>query len=172
MATKVNNKKRTPSFRANVNKAVDRATDILGLGKGLSEAIKGCNAVLKVNFPVEIEGKVEVFTGWRATHSIHRLPAKGGLRYSPHVNQDEVEALAALMTYKCAIVDVPFGGSKGGLRIDPKKYDRAEMQRITRRFARELATKGFLSPFFSLNSKNLTILFPKVSNPPLLFIFS
>jgi glutamate dehydrogenase (NAD(P)+) len=133
-------------FRGSVDQMVDRAFDVTGVSPGLSAAIKGCNAVIKVRFPVEIRGKIEVFTGWRATHSTHRLPAKGGLRFAPNVNQEEVEALAALMTYKCAIVDVPFGGSKGGLRIDPLKYERDEMERITRRFARELATRGFLSP--------------------------
>ena len=97
-------------------------------------------------FPVEIKGEIEVFTGWRAVHSTHRLPAKGGIRFAPIVDQDEVEALAALMTYKCAIVDVPFGGSKGGLLIDPRKYERDEMRQITRRFTRELVRKGFLSP--------------------------
>lgn len=134
------------SFRDNVNKMVSLAMSTLDLDAGLTNAIKSCNAVLKVSFPVEINGKMETFTGWRATHSVHRLPAKGGIRFSIHVGQDEVEALAALMTYKCAIVDVPFGGSKGGLRIDPTEYGREDMQRITRRFARELATKGFLSP--------------------------
>ena len=107
---------------------------------------KSCDAVLQVRFPVEIRGKIETFTGWRAVHSAHRLPSKGGIRFAPIVNQDEVEALAALMTYKCAIVDVPFGGSKGGLQIDPRKYERSEMQLITRRFTRELVRKGFLSP--------------------------
>lgn len=125
---------------------VDRAIDVLGIDAGTAKAIKVCNATLKVEFPVEIHGKIEVFKGWRATHSVHRLPSKGGIRYAPYTNQDEVEALAALMTYKCAIVDVPFGGSKGGLVIDPTKYDRDEQQRITRRFAIELIRKGFLSP--------------------------
>ncbi|MDP7014145.1 MAG: Glu/Leu/Phe/Val dehydrogenase dimerization domain-containing protein, partial [Verrucomicrobiota bacterium] len=97
-------------------------------------------------FPVEVRGRIETFTGWRAVHSAHRLPSKGGIRFAPIVNQDEVEALAALMTYKCAIVDVPFGGSKGGLLIDPGQYERSEMQLITRRFTRELTRKGFLSP--------------------------
>ncbi len=125
---------------------VDKAIEVNHLEPGVALAIKGCNSVLKVRFPVEIQGKVEVFTGWRAVHSTHRLPAKGGIRYAPAVDQDEIEGLAALMTYKCAIVDVPFGGSKGGLCIDPRAYGREEMQRVTRRFARELATKGFLSP--------------------------
>lgn len=134
------------SFRKDVDRMVDRAIEVLDLEPGLAKAIKGCNAVLEVRFPVEIDGKIEVFTGWRAVHSIHRLPAKGGIRYATSVNQDEVEALAALMTYKCAIVDVPFGGSKGGLHIDPRKYSRTSLENITRRFASELATRGFLSP--------------------------
>ncbi|RMG56565.1 MAG: Glu/Leu/Phe/Val dehydrogenase [Gammaproteobacteria bacterium] len=125
---------------------VDRALALLEVEDGMAQAIKACNTVLTVTFPVRIRGRIEVFTGWRATHSIHRLPSKGGIRYATTVNQDEVEALAALMTYKCAIVNVPFGGSKGGLYIDPAKYSREEMEIITRRFARELIRKGFLSP--------------------------
>jgi len=123
-----------------------RAIEVLGLESGLASAIKGCNAVLELSFPVEIKGKIEVFQGWRALHSIHRLPSKGGIRYATTVNQDEIKALAALMSYKCAIVDVPFGGSKGGLCIDPSKYTRDELRMITRRYTRELATRGFLSP--------------------------
>lgn len=134
------------SFNESVAQMAERAFDALGLDTGVSGAIKACDAVLQVRFPVEVKGKIEVFTGWRAVHSAHRLPSKGGIRFAPIVNQDEVEALAALMTYKCAIVDVPFGGSKGGLLIDPRQYDRDEMQRITRRFTRELVRKGFLSP--------------------------
>jgi glutamate dehydrogenase (NAD(P)+) len=134
------------TFCESVNCMVDRAVEVLDLEKGVTEALKTCNEVLQVRFPVIINGKIEVFTGWRAVHNTHRLPAKGGIRYATTVNQDEVEALAALMTYKCAIVDVPFGGSKGGVNIEPRNYDRAALQAITRRFARELTTKGFLSP--------------------------
>ncbi len=134
------------SFRDSVDRMVDRALALLKVEEGMAWAIKACNTVLTVTFPVRIRGRIEVFTGWRATHSIHRLPSKGGIRYATTVDQDEVEALAALMTYKCAIVNVPFGGSKGGLYIDPSKYSREELEVITRRFARELIRKGFLSP--------------------------
>jgi len=135
-----------PSFRESVNLMVDKAMTAMNLDEGTALAIKSCNAVLQVQFPVKIRGKIEVFTGWRATHSTHRLPSKGGIRFAPYANQDEVEALAALMTYKCAIVDVPFGGSKGALMIDPTQYDRGELEMITRRFTLELVRKGFLSP--------------------------
>ncbi|MBL1274735.1 MAG: Glu/Leu/Phe/Val dehydrogenase [Ectothiorhodospiraceae bacterium] len=134
------------TFRESVDRMVDRALEVMDLQPDVAAAIKACNAVLQVKFPVKIRGKVEVITGWRAVHSTHRLPAKGGIRYAPVVNQDEIEALAALMTYKCAIVDVPFGGSKGGLLIDPSKYERDEMELITRRFTLELVRKDFLSP--------------------------
>ncbi len=134
------------SFTESVNHMADRAFKVLELDSGIAAAIKACTATLEVNFPVEINGRIEVFTGWRSVHSSHRLPSKGGIRYATIVDQDEVEALAALMTYKCAIVDVPFGGAKGGLLIDPTKYNRDDMQKITRRFARELIRKGFLSP--------------------------
>jgi glutamate dehydrogenase (NAD(P)+) len=134
------------SFSESVNYMADRALSVLDVDSGTAASIKSCNSTIKVSFPVEINGKIEVFTGWRSVHSDHRLPAKGGIRFAPIVNEDEVEALASLMTYKCAIVDVPFGGSKGGLLIDPSKYTRDDMQRITRRFARELVRKGFLSP--------------------------
>jgi glutamate dehydrogenase (NAD(P)+) len=134
------------SFSENVNRMADLAFNALDIEPGIANAIKTCIATLEVNFPVEINGKVEVFTGWRSVHSNHRLPAKGGIRYASFVNKDEVEALAALMTYKCALVDVPFGGSKGGLLIDPSRYSRKDLQKITRRFARELIRKGFLSP--------------------------
>ncbi len=134
------------SFTTSVNRMAQRALEALDLDPGVAAAIQAPESVLQVTFAVEIRGRIEMFTGWRAVHSTHRLPVKGGIRFAPIVDQDEVEALAALMTYKCAIVDVPFGGSKGGLAIDPSRYDRNEMQVITRRFARELARKGFLSP--------------------------
>ena len=142
----MNDKNQALSFCQSVNLMADRAFIALDIDPGIANAIKACDATIEVQFPVNIRGKIEVFTGWRAVHSSHRLPAKGGIRFANIVNQDEVEALAALMTYKCAIVDVPFGGSKGGLLIDPSKYERDEMQVITRRFARELVRKGFLSP--------------------------
>ena len=144
MAKKQNNKQL--SFTESVNRMVDRALGVIGLDPGIAKAIKTCDSMVQVNFPVMIRDKIEMFSGWRAVHSSHRLPSKGGIRFAPIVNQDEVEALASLMTYKCAIVDVPFGGSKGGLLIDPAKYTRDELQLITRRFARELIRKGVLSP--------------------------
>ncbi len=124
----------------------NRAFRLLKLDPGIAEAIEACNEVLQVSFPVRLHDRVEVFNGWRAVHSTHRLPVKGGLRFAPVVEQDEVEALASLMTYKCSLVDVPFGGSKGGLQIDPRRYRRDEMESITRRFTRELSRKGFLNP--------------------------
>ncbi|MCW8956844.1 MAG: Glu/Leu/Phe/Val dehydrogenase [Gammaproteobacteria bacterium] len=142
MATEI----QEPSFRECVDLMVDRAMAVINLDEGTATAIKSCNAVLQVKFPVKIRGKIEVLTGWRAVHSNHRSPSKGGIRYAPYADQDEVEALAALMTYKCAIVDVPFGGSKGALLIDPSLYDRDELELITRRFTLELVRKGFLSP--------------------------
>lgn len=134
------------SFSQSVGFMADRAMQVLNLNAGTAEAIKNCNSVLQVRFPVQIRDKIEVFTGWRAVHSTHRLPVKGGIRYAPYADQDEVEALAALMSYKCALVDVPFGGAKGALLIDPSKYTRDELQVITRRFTMELVRKGFLSP--------------------------
>lgn len=135
------------TFLQSVNLMVDRALGHLNLKQGLGDQIKATNNVVKVEFSVQLDSGVhELFTGWRAVHSDHRLPVKGGIRYSPHANQDEVEALAALMTYKCAIVNVPYGGSKGALRIDPRKYSEPDLERITRKFARLLITKGYINP--------------------------
>ena len=143
------------SFRSSVDAMVDRAMLALELDPGVAKAIKDCESVLQVRFPVEIRGHIEVFTGWRAVHSTHRLPAKGGIRFAPYADQDEVEALAALMSYKCALIDVPFGGSKGALIIDPSRYTRDEMQRITRRYATELIRKGFMSPATNVPAPDL-----------------
>ncbi|QPJ64797.1 MAG: Glu/Leu/Phe/Val dehydrogenase [Candidatus Nitrohelix vancouverensis] len=133
------------SFKDSVNLSFDLAVATLDIPKGMADYIRNVNNVYQVRFPVVINGQIESFIGWRAVHSDHKLPSKGGIRFSPFVNQDEVEALAALMTYKCALVDVPFGGSKGGLLIDPKKYERQDMERITRRFAYELIQKDYIS---------------------------
>ena len=134
------------SFLDNVNLAFDRAAQALDLADGLAQQIRTCNAICEVKFGVELRGGYEVFTGWRATHSEHALPVKGGIRYATFADQQEVEALAALMTYKCAIVNVPYGGSKGALKIDPKKYSIEELEHITRRFTQELDKRGFIGP--------------------------
>ena len=137
------------SFLESVNKSFDAAVSTLELPPGIPEKMKYCQSVYMVRFPIGSRHGYRVYTGWRAVHSEHRLPSKGGIRYAPDVNQEEVEALAALMTFKCAIVDVPFGGAKGALRINPKEHTEEELERITRRFGRELAKKGYISP--SLN---------------------
>jgi glutamate dehydrogenase (NAD(P)+) len=135
------------SFSAGVQAMVRTALSHLKLPAGVPESILAGHSVLQVRFPVQLDaGNYQVFTGWRAVHSDHRLPVKGGIRFAPWVDQDEVEALAALMTYKCAIVDVPYGGSKGGLLIDPAKYSVGELERITRRFATELVERGYIGP--------------------------
>jgi glutamate dehydrogenase (NAD(P)+) len=137
------------TFLESVDLMVDRALQFLDMDfpPGLADHVKVCHSVIQVQFPVRLsDGSYHVFRGWRAVHSDHRLPVKGGIRYAPHVSQDEVEALAALMTYKCALVDVPYGGSKGGLLLNPRDNSVNDLEIITRRFARELIEKGFISP--------------------------
>lgn len=135
-----------PSFRQSVDLMFNRAVAIMDLPPGLEEKIRVCNATYIVRFGVRLRGGVQTFTGYRSVHSEHMEPVKGGIRYAMGVNQDEVEALAALMTYKCALVEAPFGGSKGGLQIDPRKYEEHELERITRRFTYELAKRDLISP--------------------------
>ncbi|MGB1216368.1 MAG: Glu/Leu/Phe/Val family dehydrogenase [Saprospiraceae bacterium] len=134
------------SFFASVERNFDKAAKHTGLPKGLLEQIKACNAVYQIKFPVKIGDEYEVIEAYRVQHSHHRLPTKGGIRYAMSVNQDEVMALAALMTYKCAIVDVPFGGAKGGVKINPKTYSEFELEKITRRYTTELIRKNFIGP--------------------------
>lgn len=143
------------AFLESVNRMVDRACDVLGLPKGLAEVIRCCRSIYQVRFPVQIGGEFRIIEGWRATHSEHRLPGKGGLRYALSVDQQEVEALAALMTFKCAVVDVPFGGSKGGLCIDPREFDEAQLEEITRLFTIELDKKGYINPAVSVPAPDI-----------------
>ena len=124
----MNETKRKPTFLENVDMMVNDTIEKINIDSNISKILKTCRSVLQVKFPVKIKGQIEIFRGWRAVHSNHRLPVKGGLRFSTNVNQEEVEALASLMTFKCAVVDVPFGGAKGGLLIDPKKYDEEELE--------------------------------------------
>jgi len=136
-----------PGFLAQVNAAFDRAAAFTTHDRTLLEQIKACNAVYYISFPLRRDdGSIEVIHAWRAEHSHHRLPTKGGIRYSMAVSDDEVMALAALMTYKCALLDVPFGGAKGGIRIARHKYSTGELERITRRYAFELWKKNFIGP--------------------------
>jgi glutamate dehydrogenase (NAD(P)+) len=137
---------RPPSFFETVNLHFDRAAALTDYPRGLLDQIKACNSVYAFQFPVRTRRGYEVISGWRAQHSHHRLPVKGGIRFAAEVNEDEVKALAALMTYKCAIVDVPFGGAKGGIRIDAKQYNAEEIERITRRYTSELIKKNFIGP--------------------------
>jgi glutamate dehydrogenase (NAD(P)+) len=143
------------SFMHSVRRMYDSAVSKMDLPPGIAELLGECRSIYQVRFQVKINGEFEVFKGWRATHSEHRLPAKGGIRFATGVNQDEVEALAALMTFKCAVVNVPFGGSKGGLCIDPRAYSREDLDSITRRFALELEKKGYLSPALNVPAPDM-----------------
>jgi glutamate dehydrogenase (NAD(P)+) len=134
------------SFFGAVSKSFDKAAKFTQWDSGLLEQIKQCNAVYRMNFPVKIDDKIEVIKAYRVQHSHHKTPCKGGIRFSTAVNLDEVMALAALMTFKCAIVNVPFGGAKGGISIDPKKYTAYQLENITRRYTAELIKKNFIGP--------------------------
>lgn len=135
-----------PSFRESVDLMFNRAVRLMDLSPGLEQKIRVCNSTYTVRFGVRLRGKIETFTGYRSVHSEHMEPVKGGIRYALSVSQDEVEALAALMTYKCALVETPFGGSKGGLCIDPRAWDEHELEQITRRFAYELIKRDLIHP--------------------------
>ncbi len=135
-----------PSFRESVDLMFNRAVAMMDLSPGLEEKIRVCNATYTVRFGVRLRGAIHTFTGYRSVHSEHMEPVKGGIRFALGVHQDEVEALAALMTYKCALVEVPYGGSKGGLRIDPRAWEPHELEQITRRFAYELIKRDLINP--------------------------
>lgn len=134
------------SFLDDVNRNYDAAARHVSMQDGLAEKIRVCNATYVTRFGVRLRGRMITFIGWRAVHSTHFTPTKGGVRYSLNTDQEEIEALAALMTYECALMRLPFGGSKGGLRIDSSQWSREELERITRRFTQELARHNFLGP--------------------------
>lgn len=135
------------SFFETVMAFFDKAAAVTGHPKGLMDQIKYCNSIYEFKFPLKHDdGTIEIIQAFRVEHSHHKLPVKGGIRYSEMVNADEVKALAALMTYKCAIVDVPFGGAKGGVRIEPRLYTEAQLERVTRRYTSELVKKNFIGP--------------------------
>ncbi|WP_185873767.1 Glu/Leu/Phe/Val family dehydrogenase [Blattabacterium cuenoti] len=147
MSKKNTNKVETYSFFSCIKKNFDKATPFLSnIEKGLLDQIQSCNAVYRMNFPIKIGKKIKIIEAYRVQHSHHKLPCKGGIRYSIKVNQDEIMTLAALMTYKCAIVDVPFGGSKGGIKIDPQTTSIEIIEKITRRYTSELIKKNFIGP--------------------------
>ncbi|MBY5960110.1 Glu/Leu/Phe/Val dehydrogenase [Membranicola marinus] len=133
-------------FYESFSRNFDNAAKYTKIDRGMLAQIKACNAVYQMQFPVEIDGEIEVIEAYRIQHSHHRLPTKGGIRYSSVVNQQEVMALASLMTFKCALVDVPFGGAKGGVRISPRNYTVKQLENITRRYTTELIKKKFIGP--------------------------
>jgi len=135
------------SFFGAVEQSFDKAAAFTKWDKGILEQIQQCNSVYRMKFPVKMDdGSIEVIEAYRVQHSHHKTPCKGGIRFSMEVNQDEVMALAALMTYKCAIVNVPFGGAKGGIKIEPRKRSAYELEKITRRYTAELVKKNFIGP--------------------------
>jgi len=135
------------SFFESVEKSFDKAAKLTQWNKGLLEQIKVCNSIYSMRFPVKMDdGRIEVIEAYRVQHSQHKTPCKGGIRFSEAVNQDEVMALASLMTYKCAIVNVPFGGGKGGIKINPREHSAYELEKITRRYTAELVKKNFIGP--------------------------
>ena len=135
------------SFFQNVEKSFDKAAVFTAWDSGILKQIKQCNSVLQLRFPIKRDsGEIVTLEAYRVQHSHHKTPCKGGIRFSNFVNQDEVMALAALMTFKCAIVNVPFGGAKGGIKINPREYSAYELEKITRRYTAELIKKNFIGP--------------------------
>ncbi len=134
-------------FYQSVLSFYDNASKHANVSEGIISQIRSCNSVYRMRYPIQsAKGKIKVIEAYRVQHSHHRLPTKGGIRYSNHVNQDEVMALATLMSFKCAIVDVPFGGAKGGVKINPWEHSEYELEKITRRYTVELVKRNMMGP--------------------------
>ena len=139
--------KEEPRFLEQVELFFNRAAAKTGIPDDYLELIRSCDTVIRFFFPLRRDnGSIETITCYRAQHKHHKLPVKGGTRYSEHIDLQETIALASLMTFKLAVAGVPFGGAKGGVKIDPTKYSQPELERITRRYTMELAKKGFIGP--------------------------
>ena len=144
-----------PTFKENVDSFVTLTSKIISFPKDVIDYIKLSHSVIQVTISIKIKNKICNFVGWRAVHSEHRLPSKGGIRFASNVSQDDTEALAALMTYKCAVVNVPYGGSKGSLKINPNNYSQKELRAITKNYATKLAKKGFLNPALNVPAPDI-----------------
>ncbi len=142
----MSSKQQGRDFLASVGHYFDKAAALTQHPEGLLNQIKMCNSVYTFKFPIRKGDGYQTITAWRAQHSHHKLPVKGGIRFSDDANEDEVVALASLMTYKCAIVDVPFGGAKGAVKINPKEFSKTELEQVTRRYTAELIKKNFIGP--------------------------
>ena len=143
------------NFLLDTTKYVNKALKYTDLSDGLSNKIITCNSTYTVRFGVRLRGKIFTFEGWRSVHSEHMEPTKGGIRFDIQTHAEEVEALAALMSYKCAIINVPYGGSKGALKIDPSQWDKYELEKITRRFAQELIKRDLISPSMNVPAPDI-----------------
>lgn len=134
-----------PRFLEMVKEHFNWAAAHSGVETDLLNLIRECDTAIRFNIPIERDdGKIEVLTCYRAQHKHHKLPVKGGTRFALDVDLAEVEALSALMTFKLAVHNIPFGGAKGGIWMDPRKYSNWELEKITRRYTLELAKKGFI----------------------------
>jgi len=143
------------NFLLDTNKYVNKALKFSELSDDLANKIITCNSTYTVRFGVRLRGQIYTFEGWRSVHSEHMEPTKGGIRFDMDTHAEEVEALAALMSYKCAIINVPYGGSKGGLKIDPSQWESKELEKITRRFAQELIKRDLISPSMNVPAPDI-----------------
>ena len=143
------------NFLLDTNRYVNKALKYSELSDDLAKKIITCNSTYTVRFGVRLRGQIYTFEGWRSVHSEHMEPTKGGIRFDMDTHAEEVEALAALMSYKCAIINVPYGGSKGGLKIDPSQWESRELEKITRRFAQELIKRDLISPSMNVPAPDI-----------------